>query len=276
MRTTPHLSLKYGDLTYDGGLEKPPFDNLNKIEAELGRLAGLAGIPSTIVLDRRPFAYDGGQGGAARFNLRAIENELTLIGTAASSPVPFVLDKSLAATDGGSSAAMAKNLLMIDAECFRLAGILDGGGPGPEPGTGDWTTGAGSVTITTGLRDVAGDPPYQEIGYNHPGLGQDMGSAVNAIYGNAALFALKGAKPQGGVENINIVFLDITTVEPPAFMANRNVRLKMGATVIYDGPLDGRGDPADSVFVGKPGTASMRMPVPWGEGAALVLEIAAP
>jgi len=277
VKTTPHLGLQYGGLTYDGGLELIAGRNLDKIEAELGRLAGLASIPAPTGFQRGAFVNDAGQERAARDNLLLIQASLNAIAVAAGDTAdPIVLDTSLAATDGGSSAAMARNLVAIDAECSALADILDGGGSGPEPGTGDWTTGAGSITITTGLRDVAGDPPYQEIGYNHPGLGQDMGSAVNAVYGNAVLFTLKGMKPEGGVENIAIVFLDITTVEPPAFMANRNVRLKMGSTIIYDGPLDGRGDPADSVFAGKPGTASMRMPVPWGEGAALVLEIDAP
>lgn len=124
MRTTEHLGLEYGGLTYDGGAEMIAGRNLDKIVAELDRLAVLAEIAAPTGFRRGATVNDAGLESAARDNLVLIQSALAAIGTAATEPGTLTLDTSLAALDGGTSKAMAANLLAIDAECARLSGLL--------------------------------------------------------------------------------------------------------------------------------------------------------
>lgn len=298
MKTTSYLSLEYGGLTYDGGQELIAGRNLDKIEAELVRLADLAGSPADLAFRRGAFTYDAGQEKAARENLEIIEAEIKRLIELAEADIDFALDKSLAATDGGTPAAMARNLILIDETLEQLNELLDEGGDDgpytPPAATGDWSTGAGTIVITVerraidlgfGPRDTAG---FMFIGV--PDLG--LGSAQNFMIGELGVsggmlqrcYAQEGSddpeSPDYGRATINIAFTDRENPPPSwADMAGRTMRLYHNGQQVWEGSPDGS-VPAwmkpDSMG---PGTVVIDLPdgMPnWQDGDYLVLEIDAP
>ena len=134
MKTTPHLGLKYGEPTYDGGIELIAGRNLDKIEAELVRLCGLAEIEIPVTFKRGGYTFDAGQESGARDNLIAIELVINDLVAAVDDDIDELsLDTSLAAVDGGSSAVMSRNLLAIDRACQELSEQLEEETPDPDP-----------------------------------------------------------------------------------------------------------------------------------------------
>lgn len=302
MKTTPHLSLEYGGFTYDGGNEKAPDRNLDKIEDELNRLYALAGIVPDFRFVRGPFTWDGGQEVAAKSNLVAIAGAINSLWTSQSVERTVTLNTRIGATDGGSPHTMAENLLVIDGELEELAEILDGEGGGdaelPEnPGTGDWLTGTGSILMTVGVEtrpvDDETDPTFTfragfELGYWEDPISPLFGSATNGNIGDAHLVAAKVTHHneddhRSGLITLTISFMTVIAdegggdVEPLEAMGDRNVRLFHNGDLFWQGALDGTYEPLPEVNVG-PGTVVMVLnDLPdWEEGDTLVLDIDAP
>jgi len=298
MNTTSYLNLEYGGLTYDGGQELIAGRNLDKIEAELVRLADLAGSPADLAFRRGAFTYDAGQEKAARENLEIIEAEIKRLIELAEADIDFALDKSLAATDGGTPAAMARNLILIDETLEQLNGLLDDGGDDgpytPPAATGDWSTGAGTIVITVERRAIdMGLGPLDTAGFMYAGVPQyDLGSAQNFMIGELGVsggmlqicYAQEGPddseSPAYGRAMINLTFMDNENPGTPwADMAGRTMRLYHNGQQVWEGSPDGSVPTWMEPDSMGPGTVVIDLPdgMPnWQDGDYLVLEIDAP
>lgn len=273
MKTT-HLGIETGGLTYDGGAELVMGQNLDKIVAELTRLAALAGVAAPTGFITQGAVWDAGQERAARNNLARIQSTLKIIATAASSPSTLTLDTGLAATDGGTSKVMTKNLALIDSECARLDAILDGGGGGyvPPPATGNWVTGAGVIVMQIGAVD-SGDPamPFQG-GFALIEMGMEIGTGQNVIIDTHRMpMCLFTVMREEGVDtsSVQLQFRSHANPETPTAdpaLVGRNVVLRYQGDVIWTGALGAMANVS----------ATLATNPPFADGGYAVLEVAAP